>query len=226
MTILIGTRRDASVVIATDRRWHGSGPSGAFTTGTTTKLVVHPGLPLALASGGFLRLPVGGEAVRVTALLDAILAEITGPDQLAMEPIFRLLVARLHPAVLAALANPSLAAVPEERQVTTVLVGMVTRGRAQLGRVLLSRDVAGDIDELGLISAPLALRERFTSGAYADEDALYAGRIACPERIAAHFRETIAGAVAEEARLNGGQNREVGGGIDVAIVRAGAARLY
>jgi hypothetical protein len=35
-----------------------------------------------------------------------------------------------------------------------------------------------------------------------------------------------AGATAEEARLLGGQNREVGGGADVAIDRAGAARRF
>jgi hypothetical protein len=211
-------------VIAADRQWHGYDEHGDFVTGTTTKLVVHPRLPLAMGSAGFLRLPHANEAVLVSTLLEQIVTDITQSSELNTNAVLRRVADRLHPLVRLALADPSLPPEPDKNR-TTVLVGMVTRGRGELGVVHIGPEGVTSSTRNGYISAPYSLRDHLSTGIYNTEEKLYAASSTNPDRIAGHFRDLIDGSIAEEARLFDGVNREVGGGVDVVIVRPTVARL-
>lgn len=222
MTIIIATRRRSSVVIAADRQWHGFDTGGNPTTGITSKIAIHPRYPLAVATGGFYRLPVNAELRVVTELVQErinLIDRIAGVDA---RSVANVLGAELSPTVATALQLPGLPDEPEKNMVG-LTIGTIHRGTAQLLRVRITGNGIGIEEGQGFIDAPPSLQATFEQEWLTDH-AVFAPKVEGPERIGRHFKAVIEEALAEDARLHGGRNFEIGGGADVVIVQGVRAR--
>jgi hypothetical protein len=224
-TIVAATTRKDFGIIAADRMWHDP-DSGV--TGTHRKIVLHPYLPVAIATMGRVRVPVPWHPtnrgrIRMNAFIKLIFAEIDRLDSTTIEFIKEKVKNLILPGVLRDRAEAETAEAAEKICVLLPIV-MHFEISSHLYAIGLFDEMKFEIHESTISNPPclddLYLKhDRDTYGYY-----LGAG-FESPSRIADRLKRSIEKGISAEADLNGGTNRLVGGGVDVAIVDERGARF-
>jgi hypothetical protein len=222
-TVVFGIRKDGFVVLGVDSL------SSAYVGGVLTpveparKVVLHPSLPLALATAGFARLPLNSGGRPLGEYLTEIVNGVTDPSQLTIQALFDRLMLRLCPLVLQARQLPNLS-MPAPLQKLDVFIALVRDGQAELAQVRMAGEITRQ-EKPAVLTPPECLNTFYSSGAYQNDAFLFGEAINNADELAAHVEQVLEQGIDHEAALNGGQNRAVSRPVQVAIVEARGARL-
>jgi len=219
MAIIMAVARERFAVVAADTLVVGVNfdKGEERTIGFRRKILAHSSVPLLVAMSG-----VG--ASRRGNLHQHLRDVVTHFDRgsLTVDKISRVIRARLHPFIHKA----RLEAPPEwtEQIRCTVFAAWVRDGKANILKMHLT-----DRSQIWTPEADLLLGEHHRSvhecGPYSDLSKLYGMHITDPLPLAAHCRSVISYYIAADKELHGGENRRIGGEVDVAIVDVRGARL-
>jgi hypothetical protein len=234
-TIVMGVPRSAFVVLGADRLWTNALPKPEDPPwerqGRQRKIALHGSLPLAVAAAGLATL--GSERGTV----DYIRELITPLDKSSLD--FDTIVDRLRalhgklravrdPAKRALASNPADAAAKLRLKVArlTLVVAYVTAGRATLGWVQVDDEWTAKrvAAPHGAVAWPDSLDRFYRNGPFAGGANLFGYPVQEPAKLVEHVRRVIRAGIQEEARLNHGRNRQVGGPVDVVLIDAKGAR--
>ena len=241
-TILLAIKRSRFAVLAADRIY-GSGteetPAGkgclvslfqgpataAARKGVHTKIVLHRTLPLALASTGLAELPERGRRIPTSRYLREIAAEVQDSSFLRESFVVPRLIERIEPLVRTVRQTVS-----DPRKGTkfkVVIAVILARESGIVLNTLGMADTTEWVDGRHYLGHPGGPFDAFYStGRYAREADLFEGpEPDNPAALTAHARRVIMDGIEFEASLYDGQNREVGGGVDVALVDFNGARF-
>jgi len=225
MTITITIKRPSFVVLATDRLYHGYAQLGTESSmqpvplGQHDKIALHASLPISCATAGF----ASFDGRETTSYIQEVIDEFTHPSEISMSFHVQRFKEQLRPLVLKNLQDPMLLPDPNRNKLD-VFIALVSDGQAQLARLRLADSVEFKKDN-NFFGAPRELAQFYTTGQYANDSWVYGDRLNNPSEIAQHLRRVISQGIQFEASLwPDGQNRLVGGGIDVAIVDNDGAR--
>jgi hypothetical protein len=235
-TIIIGVPRAQFVVLGADRLWSTALPSPgdppSERRGRQVKIALHESLPLAVAAAGLATLGPERDTVEYIRQLIAPL----DTSRLNFETIVKVLRTQLHDRLRAVRdpAKRALATKPTDAEAKirlkvarlTLLVAYVAAGRATLGWLQLDDDwkAKRESPPHGAVAWPDSLDHFYTKGPFAGTAALFGYSIQEPAKLAEHVRRVIEAGIREDARLNQGRNRHVGGPVDVVLVDAKGAR--
>jgi hypothetical protein len=105
-------------------------------------------------------------------------------------------------------------------------VAYVAAGRATLGWLQLDDTWKANRESPphGAVAWPDSLDHFYLKGPFAGTAALFGYSLQEPAKLAEHVRRVIEAGIREDARLNQGRNRHVGGPIDVVLIDAKGAR--
>jgi hypothetical protein len=159
-----------------------------------------------------------------------------------VEPGLRRSVERLcgplHDKVLALLnsARWALATNPADAEATirlkvarqTLFIAFVAAGRATLGWVQIDDEwkAKRESPPHGAVAWPDSLDRFYTRGPFAGASRLFGYAISDQTGLVQHVRRVIEAGIREDARLNQGRNRQVGGPADVVLIDATGARCF
>jgi hypothetical protein len=227
-TIAIGIQRQGVVVLAADRRWH----RGRAQFGSHDKYAIHSTLPLAVVHGGIGEFPNPRRSSN--DLVKTVLSNIAPTTALSGAEFRERFSAVFHSAVLQVRAdNRAFHAgklSPERMNellktaMVTIFVGYVLNGSARLAVIAIGDHVDLYDNAAGALTSPNSLTAFFSTGRYSNEEGLYGPQVQDRHGLVGRARGVVDAGIAEEARLNGGRNIEVGDGIDVIVVEATGAR--
>jgi len=235
-TIIMGVPRSAFVVLGADRLWTNALPKPedppSKQRGRQGKIALHGSLPLAVAAAGLATLGSEQDTVDYTREL------ITRLDKssLNFDTIVERLRAHLHekvqavrdPAKRALATNPADAEARIRLKVArlTLVVAYVVAGRATLGWIQLDDEWKAKRESApqGAVAWPDSLDRFYTKGPFAGGANLFGYSIQEPAKLVEHVRRVIQAGIHEEARLNHGRNRQVGGPVDVVLIDTKGAR--
>jgi hypothetical protein len=221
-TIILAMKGARFVVLAADQMWSGF-ERGVPASGFHCKIVLHPSLPLALATGGLAFLPHDGPPT--THYLEELATTITGPNDLKPPILADRLQRRLLPLVREARRLPYHPELEHVRQVN-VYIACVRGGEVHLGCLSLEETADWDDEDMQYGFGPECLRSFYRSGEGRQRMAPFQGDRGNPADIASDWHKRVQGQIADEAALHGGQNRHVGPPVDVAIVDEHGARFF
>jgi hypothetical protein len=223
--------RPEFVILGADRLSHSHTAGGApVASNTRDKFVLHPSLPIAVVHGGLADV---GTRDTTAVVADAI-GMMRSADQLRVPFVTRHLASVLQGPVRATIedvrAEVGRGEEPPEllaKAKLDLFVGFVRAGKASLVSVKIADTIDSRLFPVnGGIAFPDHLRTLYTTGRYADEAGLYGQGITNADRLARHVWAAIDRGIQEDARQNGGTNKQAGGGINVIIVEAKGARLH
>jgi hypothetical protein len=235
-TIILGAPRSDFVVVGADRLWTNAlakpGDPPWKRQGPQGKIALHPTLPLAIATAGLATLDAEQDTV-------SYIRELITPldvSRLDLDTIVELLRPHLHEKILALRnsARRALAANPADADAKirlqaarqTLVIAYVTAGRASLGWVQVDDEwkAKRETPPHGAVAWPTSLDHFYRTGPFASTAKLFGHAITDRAGLVQHVRHVIEAGIREEARLHQGQNRQVGGPVDVVLVDAKGAR--
>jgi hypothetical protein len=238
-TIMMAVLRPQFVVLGADRQRHRDDGSGRpVPEGTNPKFALHDTFPLAVVHGGLAELRVPGSRLAnvndlVKGAMRAVSADQLDPDNPGP-------LARVFDSILSSFVRETRAAYREDLRRRSVvppasedimseanlklLAGFVARDRACLMQIVID-DVVRTSVVPGDLAAPHELATFYSTGPYTEDARVFGDGINDPRGLADHIKAVIEAGFAEEARMNGGRNIKVGGGVDVVLVNRAGARL-
>jgi hypothetical protein len=235
-TIIIGVPRAQFVVLGADRLWSTALPRPgdplSERRGRQVKIALHESLPLAVAAAGLAAL---GPEQDTVAYIRQLITPLD-KSRLNFDTIVELLRTQLHdrlravrhPArdVLATKSADAETKIRLKAATLTLLVAYVAAGRATLGWLQLDDDwkAKRESPPHGTVAWPDSLDHFYLKGPFAGTAALFGYSIQEPTKLAEHVRRVIEAGIREDARLNQGRNRHVGGPVDVVLIDAKGAR--
>jgi hypothetical protein len=233
-TIIIGVHRPTFIVMAADRLWHGYGPGSSPITGTQQKYVLHQGRPLAIVHSGLATLP---QNRYTNAVVQRVVEQLAAPEQLELGSLVGRFRAALGQPVQEARAE-LLTALRQQAAPPSLEAQIMGMSRVRL-LIAFARDrlmYFGQLEVIGtqpqphetkgeVLSAPDSLKTFYSMGKYKDDVFLFGRTISDAVALAHHLRAVVEDGIRAEARMYGGQNRQVGGGVDTILVDGNGARL-
>jgi hypothetical protein len=223
-------------VIGADRLWTDAlakpGDPPWERRGAQGKIAVHPSLPLAIGVAGLATLDAERDSVSYVRELITPL----GASDLTFDTIAELLRQRLHGKIRALrdAARRALAVNPADAEARirlkvarqTLLIAYVADGRASLGWVQVDDEWKGkrETPPLGAVAWPDSLDRFYRNAPWASASELFGYAITDRAGLVQHVRRVITAGIREDARLNRGKNRDIGGPVDVVLVDARGAR--
>ena len=230
-TIVVGKRLKGSVVIAADQRWCGTDENGQFKWGSGCKIVFHSKrrIPLMFATSGMRDLYRGESAdlsssLRPRDILRQSFNEINGFDNLKEKNILKIIESSLFYLV----RNTRHLLLPIEPDCTNlfldVIVAFVRRGKADLLTVRMNDGIKPTVNRPSTLHSPYSLEDFYNNVLF--KDSLFSKGIHNHDYkvVATHLHDAVMRGIAEEARINGGENRQCGGPVDVAVVDSNGCR--
>ena len=205
MTIIVATKRDTFAVLAADQ-FHGSnsGPPQF-----ATKLATHTKLPLAFAVGGASWWPIGTPGRPATAHLQDFAATIRSMEELVVSDLAEKLRILVQPAM------------EHMQDKTTIYIALCKNGQPSLGIQQVSATRLTD-DPTRFIPLcepfmPPAIRAFFHQESLCSS--VHDSSITKPDAVGESVRVVIQKCMDhEKSNNNNGQNRTIGGTIQVAII--------
>jgi hypothetical protein len=233
-TIIVGVTRDNYAILATDRLWSTHGNDEPFRSGSHRKISLHKRLPIAIATAGITTVYRHRESprnnlIRVRTYIETILRRISIIDSNTI-PLIKSEYERLIlPGLTRARAENW--HIPNRIAKTNIFVIVVSLydNTPQIHAIGLDAATGNVTTEPhpAFIMSPSSLndlykqhyKENHTYGYFLGE------HIHDQLRLSSHIYNSIATGIHEEAKKYAGQNRECGGGIDIALIDAHGARL-
>jgi hypothetical protein len=228
-TIIFGARRESFVVVAADQ---GAAPRESDSPAPVSlliqrKIVLHRDLPVAAAMGGLATISIGsfptlaGEML-ISDILQEVFDEFVPRSNHVLDDLIELIVLRLLP--LTRSQGPFLTAkgYNPDCHVAVVLASYIS-GCGDLTCIRMDQEAyLRKYPDTLLIPTRLQenFRDIYCSASPEVNDKLMGKNLKSAGELIDHARTTVREGIERERSLYGGQNRECGGDVDVAIVDA------
>lgn len=221
-TIIMGIQRPSFVVLGADQLEHGHDAFGRPYEAFNRKIVLHPKLPLALATAGYANFSTQRKTIEH---LEEVIGRISESVDLTLEHLRSELVDELHANVLLRLNDASgRPGFDSNLEKLDVFIALVNRHQASFGLLRLTHEVQFTSSTGGQIGAPSLIGPFLSQGRYADEGVLFGDNYQDSDSLACHVHRVLSEAIGVAVLLES-PVRTIGGNVDIVIVDAEGARI-